>query len=339
MKRTAFTLAVFACCAGLALGLAGLDQAGGSPRIGVALFSVDNSFVSSVRRALEAEAKGKVRLSILDGQNQQTIQNAQIDALLADKAKAIIINPVDGSAMGPLVFRAKAAGVPVVFFSRDPSTVSINMWDKAFFVGVKSEEADALQVEILAEYWKSNPDADKNQDLRMQYVLLRGATDRLTAQAGAENREKAFEAAGIRTVKLTEASVDWTRVEAQKKMAEIIKIFDPKLIEAVICGNDEIALGAIEALKVAGYNTGKGGFIPVVGVDGTRVAIDAIGDGGLLGTVRSDAESQGKAVFDIAYALAKDLNPAAMGWNLTDGKFVLVPYRKVTRDNYKNFLD
>jgi methyl-galactoside transport system substrate-binding protein len=339
MKRTAFTLAVFACCAGLSLGLSACDQAGGSPRIGVALFSVDNSFVSTVRRSLEAEAKGKARLSILDGQNQQSIQNAQIDALLADKAKAIIINPVDGSTIGSLVFRAKAAGVPVVFFSRDTSTVSINSWDKAFFVGVKSEEADALQVEILAEYWKDNPDADKNQDLRMQYVLLRGETNKLTAQSSEENREKAFEAAGIRTIKLAEASVNWTRVDAQKKMAEIIKIFNPKFIEAVICGNDEIALGAIEALKVAGFISGKGGFLPVVGVDGTRVAIDAIGDGSLLGTVRSDAESQGKAVFDLAYALAKELNPAAMGWNLTDGKFVLVPYRKVTKDNYKNFLD
>jgi methyl-galactoside transport system substrate-binding protein len=339
MKRTAFILSVSACCLGLALGLGGCDQAGGSPRIGVALFSVDNSFVSAVRRALEAEAKGKVRLSVLDGQNQQTIQTAQIDALLADKAKAIIINPVDSSVMGSLVFRAKAAGVPVVFFSRDPSTVSINMWDKAFFVGVQSEEADALQVEILAEYWKSNPEADKNQDGKLQYVLFRGDANNRAAQAGAENRGKAFDAAGLRTEKLTEAIAGWTRVEAQKKMAEIIKTFDPKRIEAVICGNDEMALGAIEALKVAGYFSGKGGFLPVVGVDGAQVAIDAIADGSLLGTVRGDAESQGKAVFDLAYALARDLNPAATGWNLTDGKFVLVPYRKVTRDNFKNFLN
>jgi len=268
-----------------------------------------------------------------------SIQNAQIDALLADKAAAIIINPVDSSTMGSLVFRAKSADVPVVFFSRDPSNVSINMWDKAFFVGVNSEAADALQVEILADYWKGNAEADKDQDGKLQYVLLRGDSNHQAALTSADNRQKAFAEAGIQAVKLTEAVAGWTRVEAQKKMAEIIKIIDPKRIEAVLCGNDEMALGAIEALKVAGFFSGKGEFLPVVGVDGTRVAIDAIAEGSLLGTVRGDAESQGRAAFDLAYALAKGLNPAAMGWNLTDGKFVLVPYQKVTRDNYKNFQD
>ncbi len=72
--------------------------------------------------------------------------------MLLEKAKAIIVNPVDLSVVTSLVFKAKSAGVPIVFFSRDPSTVAIGMWDKAFFVGVKTEEADALQVQILADY-------------------------------------------------------------------------------------------------------------------------------------------------------------------------------------------
>jgi methyl-galactoside transport system substrate-binding protein len=337
MKRTLLILASFLLVSGLALALAGCDQAGGSPRIGVALFSVDDTFVSSARRALEAEAAGKARLSVLDGQNKQSIQSAQIDALLADKANAIIVNPVDFSIMDALVFRAKSAGVPIVFFSKDPSTVSINMWDKAYFVGVNSEEADALQVEMLADYWKSHPEADKDQDGRLGYVLLRGDSNHKAALASAENRRKAFEAAGIQAVKLTEADADWTRVEAQSSMADIIRMIGAKRIEAVLCANDEMALGAIEALKVAGYFQGKGDYIPVVGVDGTKAALDSIADGSLLGTVRGDADRQGKAAFDLAYALAKNTNPANAGWTLTDGKLVLVPYQKVTRDNYKSF--
>ena len=337
MKRISFVLFSSFLAAGLALGLAGCDQAGGSPRIGVALFSVDDAFISVARRALEAEAVGKARLSVLDGQNQQSIQNDQINAMFADKAKAIIVNPVDDSVMVSLVFSAKAAGVPIVFFSKNPSSVSINMWDKAYFVGVKSDEAEALQVEILAEYWKGGGAADRDQDGKLGYVLLRGDSNHAASLTSAENRKKAFDAAGIQTVKLAEAVANWTRVDAQSRMAEIIKQIGAKRIEAVLCANDEMALGAVDALKVAGYLQGKNDFLPVVGVDGTRAALDAIAEGSLLGTVRGDAESLGKAAFDLSYALAKGTDPAATGWTFTDGKFVLVPYQKVTRDNYKVF--
>jgi methyl-galactoside transport system substrate-binding protein len=336
MNRVAsFSFAAF-LCVGFALGLSGCSGAEGNPRIGVALTSMDDSFVSTVRRSLEAEAQGKARLSVLDGQNKQTIQSEQIEALVADKAEAIIVNPVDSSTTTSIVFRAKSANIPIVFFSRELSTVSINMWDKAYLVGLNVEEADALQIEILTDYWKSEPVADKNQDGKLQYVLIRGDTKRLQTQTSAENRQKAFDQAGVPAVMLAEGVTDWSRAEARKKMSDIIQSVGIKRVEAVICGNDEMALGAIEALKMAGFFQ-KGSFVPVVGVDGTGFAIDAIADGSLLGTVRGDADSLGRAVFDLAYALAKKNNPAAAGWALTDNKYVHVPYQKVTRQNYKSF--
>src|SRR5512142_1469180 len=127
MKSTCFRAALLAAAA-LSLAAAGCDSAGGKPRIGVALFSVDDSFVSTARRALEAESRGK---AVLDGQNDQVIQNSQIEAMIEEKAKAIIVNPVTPSTMGALVFRAKAAATPIVFFSRDPSAVAVSSWDKA----------------------------------------------------------------------------------------------------------------------------------------------------------------------------------------------------------------
>jgi methyl-galactoside transport system substrate-binding protein len=337
MKRKMTALPLLLAAAAVFGGLSGCDLAGGKPRIGVALFSVDDSFVSSARLALEAAAQGKARLSVLDGQNQQTVQNGQIDAMIADKAKAIIVNPVDPSAMAPLVFRAKAGGVPVVFFSRDPSTVSLNMWDRAYFVGVQTEEADALQVQIVADYWRAHPEADKNRDDRVQYVLMRGDSDAQTSRLRAERTQAAFDEAKIEAVMVAQASADWTRIGARQKMADLIQLHGGKWIEAVFCANDEMALGVIEALKVAGFFK-DGSFVPVIGVDGTRFAMDAIAEGGLLGTVQSDAKSLGKAAFDLAYALAKGEDPGSSGWLMSEGKFVLVPYRKVTRENYRDFL-
>ncbi len=89
---------------------------------------------------------------------------------------------------------------------------------------------------------------------------------------------------------------------------------------------------------MAGYFKANGeDFVPVIGVDGTRFALDAIADGSLLGTVQSDPTSQGRAAFDIAYALAKGQDPTSAGWELSDSKYVFISYRKVTRDNYKDF--
>jgi methyl-galactoside transport system substrate-binding protein len=339
MKSRTIALASLALAAALSLGLAGCDQSGGKPRIGVALFSVDDGFVSAVRRALEATAVDKAMLSVLDGQNKQSVQSAQLDAMIADKAKAIIVNPVDPSIMGAMVFKAKAANVPIVLFSRDPSTLSIDMWDKAYFVGVKTEEADALQVEILSAYWKSRPDADKNRDGRIQYAVLRGNADALETKAHLESTQRSFDDAKLEAVMVAQTAADWTRIGARQKMSELIQLHGSKWIEAVLCGSDEMALGAIEALRTAGYfKGGAASYVPVVGVDGTRFALDAIAEGTLLGTARIDAASQGKAVFDIAYALARGESPAGTGWVREGGKYVLVPYKKVTIDNYASFL-
>jgi methyl-galactoside transport system substrate-binding protein len=99
-----------------------------------------------------------------------------------------------------------------------------------------------------------------------------------------------------------------------------------------------MALGAIEALRQEGYNTGSGGkYIPVVGVDATAPALQALEQGTLLGTVLNDAKNQGKATYDLAFALATGKPVTSTSWKITDGKYVWVPYAKVTMENYKQF--
>jgi methyl-galactoside transport system substrate-binding protein len=338
MKRIAFAFLSASLLAASALCLLSCEGSSGKPRIGVALYSVDDGYVAAARRALETEASGKARLSVLDGQNQQKIQSEQIEAMFADKAGAVIVNPVDGGVMGSLVFKAKSANVPIVLFSRSAAALPVILWDKAYFVGVREEEADELQIQILAEYWKANPAADRNDDKLVQYVVLRGDADHASAVASQESRNKAFAEAGLEGFKITEANAQWSRLEAQQRMADMIKNAGAKSIEAVLCENDEMALGAIEALKMAGLIKGPEDGVPVIGVDGTRFALEAIAEGSLYGTVRGDAASQGRAAFDLAYALARGLDPSAVGWSLTSGKYVFVPYQKVTAANYKSFM-
>jgi methyl-galactoside transport system substrate-binding protein len=106
-------------------------------------------------------------------------------------------------------------------------------------------------------------------------------------------------------------------------------------IEAIICDDDVTALGAIDALKTAGYYKGKK-RMPVVGADEGELpeaVTAALASGSLLGTAVTDTTSQGKAVFDLVYALAKGAAPGRSGWKITDAKYVWVPCRKMTKDD------
>jgi len=173
--------------------------------------------------------------------------------------------------------------------------------------------------------------------------MLIGDPSNTDAKFRTEFSIKAVEAAGLKVQKVAEDTAMWDRPKAQEKMAAWLTAYKGQ-IEVVFANNDDMALGAIEALKAAGYFKG-GKYMPVVGVDATPPALDALEQGTLLGTVLNDAKRQGLATFDLAYTLATgkpaatDVAPLADAEGNADpkGKYIWVPYVKVTLDNYKEF--
>ncbi|MDR0622990.1 MAG: galactose/glucose ABC transporter substrate-binding protein MglB [Treponema sp.] len=311
------------------------ESGSGLPAIGVAIYKFDDTFMSYTRNAIEQNAQGKAAVTTVDSQNAQPTQNDQVDQFISKKMKAIAINPVDRTAAGAIIDKAKAGNVPVVFFNREPFAEDMAKWDKVYYVGAKAEESGTMQGEIAAEYWKANPGADKNKDGVLQYIMLKGEPGHQDAELRTEFSIKAVTAAGIKVELLAEDTAMWDRPRAVEKMDAFWARFGDR-IEVVFCNNDDMALGVIESLRKAGFFTG-GKYLPVVGVDATAPALQALAEGTLLGTVLNDAKNQGKATFDLAYALASGTNPAGAGWTITDAKYVWVPYQKVTRDNYKDF--
>jgi len=307
----------------------------GLPTIGAAIYRYDDTFMSYVRLTIEQNAQGKAELSMVDSENAQPRQNDQVDQFISKGMKAIAINPVDRTAAGTIIEKAMEKSVPVVFFNREPFAEDMAKWDKVYYVGAKAEESGSMQGEIAAEWWKANPAADKNGDGIMQYIMIKGEPGHQDAELRTEFSVKAVTAAGIQVQLLAEDTAYWQRPTAVEKMDAFWSRFGEQ-IEVVFCNNDDMALGVIESLRKAGFFT-DGRFLPVLGVDATAPALQAIGEGTLLGTVLNDAENQGKATFDIAYALATGADPAETDWTITNGKYIWVPYQKVTRDNYTQY--
>jgi methyl-galactoside transport system substrate-binding protein len=308
---------------------------GGGTSIGVAIYKFDDTFMSYVRNAIQSNATGKAQIEMVDSQNSQPTQNDQVDAFLSKKLSAIAINSVDRTAASSILEKAMAKNTPVVFFNREPVPEDMAKWDKVYYVGAKAEESGSMQGEIAYDYIQANPGWDKNGDGVLQYIMLRGEPGHQDAELRREFAIKYLTGKGIKVECLAEDYANWDRPLAVTKMDAFWAQFGDK-IEMVFANNDDMALGAIESLRNQGFFQG-GRYMPVLGVDATAPALAALEEGTLLGTVLNDADNQGKATFDIAYALGTGANPSSVGWTITDGKYIWVPYQKVTKDNYKQY--
>lgn len=318
----------------LAVSAAAVATAASLPTIGCAIYKFDDTFMTGVRNSILGAAKDKAKVDMVDSQNSQATQNDKIDLFITKKVKALSINPVDRAAAGVILDKAKAAKIPVVFFNREPFKDDMAKYDKAYYVGAVAEQSGTMEGKLLVDYWKAHPEADLNKDGVMQYVMLKGEPGHQDAELRTKFSLQAITDAGIKVEKVAEDTGMWDRVKGQEKMAAFLAAH--KNIEVVIANNDDMALGAIEALKAAGYFKG-GKFMPVVGVDATAPALAALKDGTLLGTVLNDSKNQGRATFNLSYVLATGKAPtkANVGYDITDGKYVWVPYKPITKANMK----
>ncbi|MFC4697803.1 galactose ABC transporter substrate-binding protein [Enterococcus aquimarinus] len=356
MKKKMFALGLVSLSAVLTLGACGSrggdsaegsgdggSQEAGSQLIGGAIYKFDDTFMTGVRTAMtEAANTSGVKLELVDSQNKQPTQNEQVDTFITKGVNALAINPVDRTAAGPIIEKAKAAELPIVFINREPETADMESYDKVWYVGAKAEQSGIQSGQIISDYFEANPDADKNGDGVIQYVMLQGEPGHQDATLRSEYSIQAIEEAGFKTEKLAADTAMWDKAKATDLMKSFITGQGIDKIEAVIANNDDMALGAIEALKAEGYNTGDAAkFMPVVGVDATAPALEAMKDGSLLGTVLNDAVNQGTATINVAKAVmdGKEINEENVGYPVTDGKYIWIDYVKVTKDNYAEFME
>ncbi len=303
------------------------------PVIGVTIYKYDDNFMSFTRAAIEKAADGKATLVMNDSQNDQAKQNDQVDAMIAKKVDALAINLVDPGAATAIAEKAKNAGIPVIFFNKEyPEGTDKIPYDKTIFVGTNSAESGIIQGELILDAWKANADWDKNGDGKMQYVMLMGEPGHPDAEARTKESIATLEAAGVSTEEIAKQTGMWDASKAKELMETWLAAHGDK-VEMVICNNDGMALGAVEALKAAGYFTGDK-YMPVVGVDAIPEALELIKDKQLLGTVLNDPLNQGKATMELAInaALGKEFLEGT-SWVVDETKAVRVPYVAITGDN------
>ena len=210
------------------------------------------------------------------------------------------------------------------------------IWNQTYYVGTDAREAGELEGQIVADAWKSQESRiDKNGDGKLQYVMLEGEQVHQDSLIRTEYSVKTILKEGIVTEKLASGTGNWMRSPAYELMQEWIGQYGSQ-IEVVLSNNDEMAMGAIEALAENGMSGGNGPI--VVGIDGTEDGLEKIIKGEMEGTVMNDARGQAESILGIACACAEGKDPKQEVPELK-GQYVRVPHSPVTADNVQEFID
>jgi methyl-galactoside transport system substrate-binding protein len=305
-------------------------------RAAVLLYRFDDTYISLVRQSLEEIQKnnqGKIEFTFFDGINDQGIQNETIDALMESKSvDLLLLNIVDEKSAYEVIDRIKGYNIPVVLFNREPLDIgAVQSYTKAYFVGTNSAEAGILQGNIIINAWNKNKTImDVDGDNILEYIMLIGENDNKEAIERTQYSISTINDAQIQTGELASAVCEWDRQLAKDKFEQLYLYYGNK-IEAVISNNDEMAIGAIEALQKYGYNlVDPSKTITVVGVDGIPAAQELIKRNEMAGTVVQDAPAMAEACYLIGMNLVNGKPPLDGTQYKFDetGVSVRIPYKE-----------
>ncbi len=306
--------------------------------IAVFLYRNDDHFINNLKEAIEETARENQEewgeedfiFTYFNGKNQDEIQINQIKEAISEGADALAINIVERSSATKIIDMAKKADVPIVFFNRQPLDVDMARWDKLYYVGLDGIQSGEMQGEIIADYWNTHPEMDKNGDGTLQYVMLQGQYNHQDTILRTKYSVETVKNSGIPMEELAKETANWQRFEADSIMTSLLGIYGDR-IELIISNNDMMALGARDAI----LRKDRSIFIPIVGVDGTKPALKALEDGEFIGTVFNDAKKQGEVVAEISYYLAKGVDPATKIEGIESATYYWVDYEKLEESREK----
>lgn len=280
-------------------------------KIGVCIYRGDDTFITNMMESMtqlcegyEEKNKTQINLSITDGQNSQSIQDDQVERLIALNYDVLCINLVDRTRAASIIDKAMEAGIPIVFFNREPVQEDLKKWDKLYYVGTDAQLNGKMEGQIVVDAYEASPSSiDRNGDGILQYIMIEGEIRHQDSVLRTEGSVQAIRDAGIQVEKIDGGIASWERSQGAALAEEYFNNYGSQ-IELIICNNDDMALGVIDTVNRLGLD-----FNNIVGIDGTPQGLEAVEKGQMLGTVVIDYKRQAQIILDLAYSLATGSNP------------------------------
>jgi ribose transport system substrate-binding protein len=279
----ALTLSMAACGAGDPNRQSGgTNDANRQLRIGVTVYNM-SSFITEGKEGMDTYAKANnLQLVWNSANNDVSTQANQVDQLINAGVDAIIVVPVQADSLGPQIASAKAKKIPILAVNAE-----LNSNDLTASVQPDDVAAGAQEMEMMA----------KKLNGKGNIVILQGPL----GGSGEINRGKGIDQIlaknpGIKV--LAKDTANWKRDEAVNKMKNWLSAFGND-IDGVVSENDDMGLGALQALKEAGKS------VPIVGIDGIQDGLNAVKSGDFIGTSLQNGTVELSAGLAVAEKIAR----------------------------------
>ncbi|WP_423370750.1 sugar ABC transporter substrate-binding protein [Burkholderia sp. LMG 32019] len=283
-------------------------------KIGVTMASFDDTFLTILRNGItDAAKKDGATVQIEDGGNDVGKQLSQVQNMIAQKVDAIIVNAVDTDATPKITKMVTAAKIPLVYVNRKP--VDFDKLPAGVAVVASDEkQSGTLQARQVCKLLGGKGDL----------LVLMGELSNESARARTKDIEDVIatkDCSGMKIVDKREGK--WSRTQGQDITMNWLS--SGTKFDAIISNNDEMAIGAINALKAARKLTPK---TIVAGIDATPDGLASMKSGELKVSVYQNAAGQGQQAVAAALKLAKK-QPV--------DRYVNVPFELVTPENMNQY--
>jgi putative xylitol transport system substrate-binding protein len=300
-------------------------------KVGAAVYGLKAEFMqlwTNYLKAHPAVKSGQVKVTVFDGKYDPNTQNDQFDTMITEQFDAIIFVPIDVEAGAAGVQKAHAAKIPVI-----GSNTRVHSDLLTAYIGSDDVVGGRLEAEAVIDKI-----GGKGNVVIIQGPIGQSAQiDRLKGNQEALQKHPEVKV-------LENKTANWSRAEALSLMEDWLTAH-PNQIQGVIGQNDEMALGALEALKAAKLDVKK---YAIAGIDGVTDALLAAKAGEMVSFLQ-DARAQAQGALDLALRAVKgdSYQPQSeiwkqyekdMPWNGGTQKNYNVPWTPVTPENVDALL-
>jgi inositol transport system substrate-binding protein len=268
-------------------------SAGNSIQIVASLHDMTEPFFVAVKRELDSEAgRLGVTVSAADGQSNSAKQTADIEAAITGGAQGIILAPNDVNALAPAVEELIKAGIPIVTLDRRVDNTSV----KVPHVGADNVAGGRLMAQWVID---SFPNGAK-------LLLITGQLGSSPSIDRTRGIKETLAAAGAKFPIVAEQSGTWKREQGLTVTQNVLTSLGAKSLQAVVAESDEMALGALEALRSSGVSGVK-----VIGFDATPEALKLVRSGEMAATVEQSPKNQARTALAQLVARIRKQTPMA----------------------------